>query len=172
MINILDKETLFYIIDKFKDNVKPQFGQLTPQHVLEHLMMSLQLSTGKKQIEFKGDQELAEKVKANLIYTDAEIPQGVKNPLLTDELPVLKFETIEIAKQELKNELEYFYNFRFQNPTSEFIHPRMNTLNMYEWTIMHNKHFAHHLKQYDLLQKFLNKTNDKSTFGEDDYYKK
>ncbi len=151
MINIHDKETLFSFIDKFKEGDTPLFGRLTPQHVLEHLIMSLHLSTGKKQIVFNGNQEVADKVKATLIYTDAQVPQGVKNPLMTDDLPDLKFTTFEIAKQELKNEIEYFYEYKNQNPKATFIHMRMNELTIDEWTTMHGKHFAHHFKQYGLL---------------------
>ncbi len=151
MININDKEKLFASIDKFKEGAKPLFGVMTPQHVLEHLIMSLHLSTGKKQIEFKGQQEIADKIKATLIYTNTELPQGIKNPLLTDELSPLKYNSLEVAKQELKNELNYFYNFRQNNPTFMAVHPRMNNLNLEEWTIIHSKHFSHHFKQYGLI---------------------
>ena len=151
MINIHDKEEIFDTIDKFNEDAKPLFGKLTPQHVLEHLMMSLHISTNKKIVEFNGNQEVADKVKATLIYTDAEVPQGVKNPIMTDDLPALKFATIEEAKQELKNELEYFYEYKNKNPNATSVHMRMNVLTIDEWTTMHGKHFAHHFKQYGLL---------------------
>lgn len=151
MINIHDKEKVFEIIDKFQKDATPLFGKLTPQHVLEHLMMSLHISTGKRVIEFKGNEELAQKIKANLIYTDSEVPEGVKNPLMTDDLPELKFENIEIAKQNLKNELEYFYEYKKNNPNAKLVHMRMNELTMDEWTVMHGKHFKHHFKQYGLI---------------------
>lgn len=151
MINLNDKETLFATIDKFKEGATPLFGIMSPQHVLEHLIMSLHLSTGKIQIEYKGQQETADKIKASIIYSNDEIPQGVKNPLLTDELGLLKFDSLELAKQELKNELNYFYNYRQNNPLHTAIHPRMNVLNMDEWTIFQSKHFSHHFKQYGLI---------------------
>ena len=151
MINIHDKEKVFDAIDKFKEDAKPLFGKLTPQHVLEHLIMSLHISTNKRKIEFLGDQEVAKKIKATLIYSDAEVPQGVKNPLLTDELPPLKFKNIEEAKEELKAELEYYYSYKTQNPVATAVHMRMDVLTIDEWSTMHSKHFTHHFKQYGLL---------------------
>ncbi|MDX2174092.1 MAG: hypothetical protein SFY56_13395 [Bacteroidota bacterium] len=151
MINIHDKEKVFEIINNFQKDAKPLFGKLTSQHVLEHLMMSLHISTGKRVIEFKGNEEMAQKIKANLIYTDAEVPEGVKNPLMTDELPELKFENIEIAKQHLKSELEYFFEYKKNNPNAKSVHMRMNELTMDEWSVMHGKHFTHHFKQYGLI---------------------
>ncbi|MEO6302983.1 MAG: hypothetical protein ABIP51_07405 [Bacteroidia bacterium] len=151
MIDINNKEKVFATIDKFSEEMTPLFGKLTPQHVLEHLLTSINLSTGKRQIEFFQTQEMADRFKAKLVYTDAEIPQGIKNPLLTDDLPELKYHSLDEAKQKLKAELEYFYEYRSQNPNAMGTHPRLNSLTMSEWTTMHTKHFSHHFKQYGLL---------------------
>ncbi len=151
MINFNNKAEVISYINQIKTGMQPKFGILTPQHVLEHLMMSLHLSTGKKQIEFKGTQEVAEKVKAVLIYSDAEMPMGIKNPILTDELAPLAFENIETARTALKNELDYFYTHLAEKPNATHVHPRMNELTVTEWSTLHGKHFAHHFKQYGLM---------------------
>ncbi len=151
MINILDKEQVFAYIDKFDAETKPLFGVMTPQHILEHLMMSLHLAGGKLKIEFKGDLAMADKVKANLIYSDADLPQGIKNPILKDEPNPYVFKTIDEAKQALKNELEIFYKYKSENPAAKNVHPRMNLLTLDEWVILQNKHFKHHFKQVGLV---------------------
>ena len=151
MVDINNKHVLFSSIDKFKEGAKPLFGILTPQHVVEHLITSLRLSTGKKEIEFTGNQEIADKIKAVLIYSDAEMPQNIKNPLLTDGLAALLYKNLEESKEQLKEELVYFYAYKAQNPMATGIHPRMNVLSMEEWSVIHGKHFAHHFKQYGLL---------------------
>lgn len=151
MINILHQETVFKTIDKFEPHLQPIFGQMSPQHILEHLVLSLHLSTGKRKIEFKGDDEVAEKIKASLIYSDAEMPIGIKNPLLKGVLEDLVYNTIDEAKQALKNELVYFYNYKSDHPDAASIHPRMNVLTIDEWAKLHSKHFSHHFKQINLI---------------------
>jgi hypothetical protein len=151
MINILDQETVFKTIDKFEPHLQPIFGLMSPQHILEHLILSLHLSTGKRKIEFKGNDEMATSVKATLIYSDAEIPMGVKNPLLKDVPEDLAFATINEAKQALKNELTHFYAYKSNHPDASSIHPRMNVLTIDEWAKLHSKHFSHHFKQVSLI---------------------
>jgi hypothetical protein len=151
MINILDQETVFKTIDKFEPHLQPIFGQMSPQHILEHLIPSLHLSTGKRKIEFKGNDEMASKVKAALIHSDAEMPMGVKNPLLKDVPEDLVYTTIDEAKQALKNELNHFYIYKSNHPDASSIHPRMNVLTIDEWAKLHSKHFSHHFKQVSLI---------------------
>lgn len=151
MVNFNNKTEVISYIDQITTGMQPKFGILTPQHVLEHLIMALHLSTGKKQIEFKGTNEVAEKVKSVLIYSNAEMPMGIKNPILTDELAPLAFENIEAARTALKNELDYFYTHQIQSPDAMHVHPRMNALTVNEWSVLHGKHFTHHFKQFGLL---------------------
>jgi hypothetical protein len=151
MIDFNDKKEVVTYIDKLQENMTPLFGALTPQHVLEHLRTSLFLSMGRLTIEFKGTPEMAEKIKAGLIYTDAPLPQGIKNPILPDTPPPLVFPDIETARMELKKELDTFYAYKENNPDVKHVHPRMNLLSLDEWTLMHSKHFTHHFKQYGLV---------------------
>jgi hypothetical protein len=151
MLNILEKEKVFSIIEKFEVDLKTSFGVMTPQHILEHLIMSLTLSTGKKIITFNGNQAVAEKVKAALIYSEMILPQGIKNPLLKDVPGDYVFADIAEAKKALKEELNYFYDYKENNPNAKFVHPRMSELTIDEWTVMHSKHFSHHFNQVNLI---------------------
>lgn len=151
MVNFNNKEEVISYIDRIQEGMMPRFGLLTPQHVLEHLRVSLLLSMGKLNIEFKGTEEVAQKIKAGLVYSDAPLPQGIKNPTLGDTPPPFVFENIEIARAELKKELDNFFDYKAQYPEALNVHPRMNKLAMQEWTIMHSKHFTHHFRQYGLI---------------------
>ena len=48
------------------------------------------------------------------------MPIGIKNPLLKGVLEDLVYNTIDEAKQALKNELAYFYNYK-----SKILHLRL-----------------------------------------------
>lgn len=48
MIDILDRTKLFEILNKLQADDKPEFGAMTPQHMVEHLTFSVRFSNGKE----------------------------------------------------------------------------------------------------------------------------
>ena len=58
---------------------------------------------------------------------------------------------METAIENLKTELDYFDTYFKENPEAKTIQPRMGLMNKEEWTVLHNKHFTHHFKQYNLV---------------------
>ncbi len=150
---IVDIYNTQHIITKLKNldpTAKPLWGKMSPQHIVEHLAFSLQTSTGKNQIRVHTAEDVANTIKQTIIYSDSEIPEGVKNPLLGDEPPPLVHTDMQTAIQHLKTELAHFHNYYKENAEATHMHPRMALLNHKEWTIFHNKHFTHHFKQYNL----------------------
>ena len=93
----------------------------------------------------------ATKIKSKIVYSDAELTQGIKNPVLGDEPPALVHSNIQQAKQELFREIEYFDRYYKTNPNAKNTHPRMGELSHIEWLTVHGKHFTHHFKQYGLI---------------------
>ncbi len=120
------------IINKLKTldkDAKPLWGKMTPQHIVEHLTFSLQMGTGKNPQRLHFADDVAEGIKQKIIYSNDEIPQGVKNPVLGDEPPPLVHHDMQTAIQNLKTELEDFHNYYKENPEAKNIHPRMGLLN-------------------------------------------
>jgi hypothetical protein len=151
-VDILNnREELLNTFKNLDVNTKPLFGKMSPQHVVEHLTFSLGVSIGKGPGKQFTTPEEGEAVKAKLIYSDAEMPQGIKNPILGDEPPVLKFATMNEAIEHFKLELDNFDKLYNENPGTKMIHPRMGPLDKKEWTTLHNKHFTHHLKQFGVM---------------------
>jgi len=151
MINIRDKEHLKGVLNKLRPEAKPLWGKMSPQHVVEHLATVLKISSGKQEVKLYNTQELADKIKKSIIHSDAELQQGIKNPILGDEPPELRNTDFEKALDELFDEITYFETYYTSNPEATHTQPRMGKLNREEWEILHNKHFLHHFKQYDLL---------------------
>jgi len=132
-------------------DTKPLFGMMTPQHMVEHLTMTIKASSGKFSVPQRSTPEEAEAAKARLIYTDAEVPQGLKSPLMGEGLPEYVHPNLEGAINELKGELEYFENYYAQNAEAKHVQPRLGPLSHDEWKIFHGKHFKHHFKQFGLI---------------------
>ncbi|MBC7865817.1 MAG: DUF1569 domain-containing protein [Bacteroidia bacterium] len=151
MTDILNTPALKNTFSKLKADAKPQFGKMSPQHIVEHLCSIIKISSGKKISKFYFTQEEADKLKAKLIYGDAELSPGIKNPALGDEPPALVHSDLNAALEELYIEITYFETHYKENPGITHTHPRMGELKHEEWHVVHNKHFAHHFRQFQLL---------------------
>lgn len=151
MVNILDKEQMQNAFGKLKPDAKPLFGKMSPQHVVEHLARVLAASSGKFNVKLYLTPEEAEALKKKLIYSDAQLPMGIKNPTMGDEPPALRHKNMDDAFKEFYSELEHFADRHKKTPDAIAMHPRMGELKCSEWLTFHNKHFLHHFKQYALV---------------------
>lgn len=148
---IHQRQVIFDRLNSLSKDATPKFGKMTPQHMVEHLVLSVSISNSKGPQKQYLTPEEGEVIKGKLIYTDVEIPTGIKNPILGDELAALKFQDLNSAIAQLKIELEEFDRYFEINPEGKTTQPRMGLLDHKEWTILHNKHIAHHLKQFELI---------------------
>jgi hydroxymethylglutaryl-CoA reductase len=151
MVNIFNAPQLKSTLIKLKAEAKPLWGQMSPQHVIEHLSTVVKVSSGKITVKHYLTKEEGDALKAKLIYGDAELNPGIKNPLLGDAPPSLRLKNLEEAFSELYSEISEFEKNCKEDPNKLVMHPRMGELKRSEWHVFHNKHFKHHFKQYDLF---------------------
>ncbi|MTI32824.1 DUF1569 domain-containing protein [Xanthovirga aplysinae] len=128
----------------------PVWGIMTAQHMIEHLTHTLQLSNGKKTFPLKSPKEKLPALMAFLL-SDNDFPKGFKSPVLGSKLAVLHHKDLQSAIHSLKTELKDFIGYYKQNPDAKNMHPVFGLLNGKEWIIFHQKHFKHHLSQFDLI---------------------
>lgn len=154
MVDISDRQQILTLLSSLKPNKQPIFGIMTPQHMIEHLAQVLRLSSGKGEQKLFVPEEKAEKIRAIFIHGSRDLPIGFKTPFLPiDELLPLQFSDLDDAIQNLLNETDNFYEYFRLNPEAISLHPTMGALNHSQWIIFHNKHFAHHFKQFELFNK-------------------
>jgi oxepin-CoA hydrolase/3-oxo-5,6-dehydrosuberyl-CoA semialdehyde dehydrogenase len=125
----------------------PVWGKMTPQQMVEHLVDQVQWTNGKKIPTCDIYAEKAERSKQVMIYTDAQIP---KNVILGDLPGNYEYPDIEAAINQLMTELDEFYHY-FEEPGISCIHGGFGPMDHKEWIIWHNKHFTHHLRQFNLI---------------------
>ena len=152
MVDILDRTKLFEILSKLQAENKPAFGAMNPHHMVEHLAFAVRFSNGKETQKHHYPTEKEQKIKAFFIGTANDMPIGFKSPVLPLEgLSTLKYPDLTTAIVNLKTELNDFDNHFIINPSDKPINPTMGELDYNEWVVFHNKHFAHHFKQFSLL---------------------
>lgn len=153
MTNYLEnKQQLKSLLDNLDQSKTPNFGLMTPQHMVEHLVFSIRFSNGKKPQKLSIKPSLAEKIRFLIIQNEHEIQPGFKSPLLPKgQLIDLRYTHFEAATQKLLTEIEDYNAFKLNNPKAKPINPVVGPLNWEEWNIFHNKHIRHHLRQFSLI---------------------
>jgi len=150
-IDITKRAELNALLYNLRENTEAKWGLMNPQNMIEHLAKALEYSNGKKQIAQRTTEEEAKRAKEMMIYTDAEMPKGIKGSLAGEFPDPIQFPYLDEAKNNLNKELDDFETYFKNNPDASFIHASLGRLNYKEWIVLHSKHFTHHFKQFGLI---------------------
>jgi len=155
------KQTTFHEVDRsfieeklseLDESATAQWGMMTPQHMVEHLEMSLRIATGEiSNFEIKTPEEHIDKVQETL-YNYEKMPRGYKMPLMKkDELEPLKHEGLSEAKTSLLKAYDNFVVFFREHPKATTKNAVFGELNSFDWKLLNRKHFNHHFQQFGLM---------------------
>lgn len=151
MINILDRAVLWDILAPLQAGEPPRFGNMTAQHMVEHLAFAVCFSNGKEPQQHYYPAEKEQKIKAYILDTDNDFLVGFRSPVMPAEgLPNLQHPDLEEAIRHLKAELSDFDSYFLRHPEARPVNPTMGELDHKEWIRFHNRHFTHHFKQFGL----------------------
>ncbi len=151
-MNFINPQTDYeQIVGKLNSDSLPLWGIMSAQHMLEHLLLVINIGIGKFQVEVVTPEDKLPRTKAFLM-SDKPMPREFKAPYIpeNDTMP-LHYPNFETAKQKLKAGLETFYALYAQNPDAVFPHPVFGVCNAQEWEMIQRKHFTHHFAQFGLL---------------------
>lgn len=126
------------------------WGKMTPQHMVEHLIITFKMSIGKINIPIVTKEEDWPKTKAYLMK-DSPMRRNIPSPVGNDELQPLRFPDLESAKAKLLEERDFFLNFIKEQPDFVANHPYGGPMKAQEWLLFHRKHFKHHFIQFGLI---------------------
>ncbi|WP_194851241.1 phenylacetic acid degradation bifunctional protein PaaZ [Nonlabens antarcticus] len=153
--NVFPEITEKYIkkaLSKLEKDSKPQWGTMTPQHMVEHLEMSYRIASGEIQdFEVATPEEHLEKV-ATTLWDYDKMPQNHKMPLMKKDgtLEDLKHEDLETAKARMLEAREEYLDYFKRNPKLTTKNAVFGELSKYEWSLLERKHLSHHLEQFSL----------------------
>ena len=131
-------------------NTKPLWGKMTPQHMVEHLILAMRMSTGKLKLECFNPPEKLPALK-KFLMSSRPLPKFFVNPAIGENLLPLEYSSLEEAKNILNQEIiDYLSHFEL-NPEAKTVNVTFGELNKEEWDVFHKKHFLHHFSQFGLL---------------------
>ena len=137
-------------IDKLQNDTLAIWGKMGAQHMVEHLIYSLQMGNGKLKVNCLSPVDKLPVLK-RILLSNRPLPRNFINPIIGDELLPLQYHSLENAKSELAIEIDDCYQYFEEHPDSKPINPTFGNLNKEEWLIFHHKHFTHHLAQFGLI---------------------
>lgn len=147
LVSTFNRKVLAKLLLTLNAEIKPLWGKMKPQEMVEHLINQVQYTNGKKERFCEISEEKASLAKQDYIYGDRQIPRNIT----FGEAPgQLVYPDIESAVAQLINELEGFDNY-FRKTGMTAIHGGFGAMNYKEWVFWHSKHFKHHLEQFGLI---------------------
>ena len=147
----LTSEFIKTSLDKLTEDTKPNWGILTPQHMVEHLEFFTQMAMGKMSIKVLTPEDKIEKIQESL-FNYQGIPKSFDHPLLKKgELEDLRFENLAAAKAALLATFEEYKTYFKENPEATTPNPVFGELDEELWDLSNRKHFDHHFKQFGLI---------------------
>ncbi|MEE9429898.1 MAG: hypothetical protein V3V16_02590 [Melioribacteraceae bacterium] len=139
-------------LDKLLSDSKPLWGEMTAQHMVEHLILAVQSSNGKKVFDKCMNSEERYPILKRFLLSERPLPKGFVNTIIGEGLKPLKHKDLNEAKEKLIMELSNFYNYYEDEPSAKPMNVTFGPLEKGEWITFHNKHFTHHFTQFGLMR--------------------
>ncbi len=146
----------FFLIDfpaaikVLKPDTQPQWGEMKPREMLDHLRKGFELSISDQDFKISTPEKHLDKMKA-FILSNKPMTAGASKPYSFDTLADLDL-NFEDTKVELMRSMIKALSHFEKNPQFSSVHPYFGELNVEEWLALHTKHLSHHLRQFSLLQ--------------------
>lgn len=138
------------ILDRLESDQKPVWGLMTPQHMVEHLIVTFKMSIGRIKIPVISKVEDQPRLKAYLMK-DSPMRRSVPSPTGRNELQPLRSASLAEATEKLRSEVKNYLDFMEEQPEFLADHPYGGAMTAQEWLLFHRKHCKHHFIQFGLI---------------------
>lgn len=145
-----NKQNLIDRLNTLTVDQQSEWGIMTPQHMVEHLIVATKMSNGGLHIPCRIPKEMIPKYKAFLLESDGEMERGIKAGGMEGLLD-LRYSSLEEAINKLESEIDTFHAYFESNPDAKIENPVLAEIGYEDWKTFHKKHFTHHFKQFGLI---------------------
>ena len=139
-------------LNALKANMRPKWGNLSAQHMVEHLEYTYRIASGEIQhFEIATPEKILEKVK-NTLYNYKKMPREHMFPLAKEsKIEELNYDNLEDAITQFIEAREGYLRYFKENPEAKTKNVVFGELNRYEWYLLERKHLNHHFEQFGVL---------------------
>jgi len=127
----------------------PIWGEMSPQHMVEHVVGSWRISNGNAKANIVTDEEYRKKA-MTFLMSDMPYEKNIPNPIFSKGLPPLRKPSYENAVKQLEQEIHDFFAYWEQEKPATEIHPVFGKLTFDQWLRFQTKHMSHHLRQFGI----------------------
>lgn len=145
----LELEPMLLQLSKLSATSKANWGKMSAQRMVEHLVDALYMSIGEGAYKLEVAEDRIERMQAWL-ETDKPMAKDVQVSFATPSTP-LRNDEIETAVDEFTDAFLAFLEYYEERPEQTNLHPFYGNLNFVQWKRLHTKHFAHHFEQFGLI---------------------
>lgn len=133
------------------ESTKPNWGILTPQHMVEHFDYFFQMSIGEIPTAVVTPEKYIEKYQEGLWTYKPMIKKFDHPDLKKGELEDLRYGSLAEAKKEMLKSYDAFEAFFKENPEATTPNTVFGDLDKFHWDLLNRKHVAHHFRQFGLV---------------------
>ena len=147
----ITKDYLQEKLSGLSTDTQAEWGEMTAQHMVEHLEFLYRKAIDPEGVEIKTP---AEKVEAyqETLFTYDPMPKHFRHPLLrTDGVEDLRHPDLAAAKKALFDAHDAFVEYFKENPEAQTAHSVFGMLDKHLWDLLNRKHIHHHFTQFGLL---------------------
>ncbi len=139
------------LILSLQAHIAPNWGNMSAQHMIEHLGLALMVSNGVKQVTTLTIPQ--EKIPAmqQFILSDNAFKENTKSPALPETPLHLHYKTIEEAKERTIAQLQKVFEVYEADNNLTLMHPVFGNLNYELQVALLYKHLTHHFRQFSLM---------------------
>lgn len=142
------RKDLIPLLKSIAPDTPPQWGQMSLQQMIEHFAASVRMASRQnRDVTVITPEENLPRMQAYLM-SDKPYPQNVRNPLLGDTPPPLRFSSLAEALNDVQAALDSFFETFFANPSLTTRNPFFGELNFDQNLQFVYKHAVHHLRQF------------------------
>lgn len=125
----------------------PNWGKMNLHQMIEHMSYSFRQATSGEEQTIITPEEHIPKMQA-FLESDKPFRENTPNKLLPEEPEPPKTASIPLALEELKGEIEHFFEVFARNPDKKITNPIFGVLTFEQWVRLLYKHAWHHLHQF------------------------
>lgn len=126
---------------------QPLWGKMNLHQMVEHMSYAFRQASGKDEYELLTPAEHIPKMQA-FLASDKPFKENTPNKLLPDTPAPPTHETVQASTEELKTEIEHFFDVFASEPSKTIINPFFGELTYEQQIQLLYKHSWHHLKQF------------------------